>query len=69
MKGQTEKARGILTRLTNENERSRFSPRSRFFVARQRKLLAFGGLVVFVGIMLSVFQQLVGIMRCCTTDR
>ena len=62
MKGRKEEAHGVLLRLSNEVEARRCSPNRR--LARRipaASCFAFGGLVVFVGIMLSVFQQFVGI--------
>jgi MFS transporter, SP family, xylose:H+ symportor len=62
MRGQTEKAHAVLTRLTNETEaRQVLNEIESSLDHKSSKLFAFGGLVVFVGIMLSVFQQLVGI--------
>jgi SP family xylose:H+ symportor-like MFS transporter len=62
MKGQKDKAHAVLARLTSEDEaRVVLAEIETSLDHKSTKLLAFGGLVVFVGIMLSVFQQLVGI--------
>jgi len=62
MKGRTEDARGVLRRLSSEGEASIVLREIEGSLAETTgKLLSFGGLVLFVGIMLSVFQQLVGI--------
>ncbi|HET7810404.1 MAG TPA: sugar porter family MFS transporter [Steroidobacteraceae bacterium] len=62
LKGKTEKANAVLKRLANEEE-------ARIVVAEidaslketKGHLLSYGGLVIIVGILLSAFQQLVGI--------
>jgi SP family xylose:H+ symportor-like MFS transporter len=62
MKGHTDKALGILRRLGSEAEAKQVLTEIEGSLSHvSTKLFAFGGLVVFVGIMLSVFQQLVGI--------
>ncbi len=62
MKGRTDKALGILRRLGSEAEARQVLTEIEGSLSHvSTKLFAFGGLVVFVGIMLSVFQQLVGI--------
>ncbi len=62
MKGRKEEARGVLTRLTNEAEATQvLSDIDASLSHTSGKLMAFGGLIIFVGVMLSVFQQLVGI--------
>jgi MFS transporter, SP family, xylose:H+ symportor len=62
LKGKTQKANDVLKRLASEEE-------ARIVVAEidaslketKGHLLSYGGLVIIVGIMLSLFQQLVGI--------
>lgn len=62
MKGRLDEARRVLARLSNETDaRIVLSEIDQSLRERSGKLFAFGGLVVFVGIMLSVFQQFVGI--------
>src|SRR5262245_37163793 len=62
LKGHKDKAHAVLSRLTNEDEaRQVLAEIETSLDHKSSKLFAFGGLVVFVGIMLSVFQQLVGI--------
>ena len=62
MKGRMEEARHVLARLTNENEaRVVLKEIDESLHERTGKLFAFGTLVVVVGIMLSVFQQFIGI--------
>jgi SP family xylose:H+ symportor-like MFS transporter len=62
MKGRMDEARRVLARLSNETDaRIVLSEIDQSLRERSGKLFAFGGLVVFVGIMLSVFQQFVGI--------
>ena len=62
MKGRVDKANEVLAKLTTPSEaqvvRNEIEASLR---ERSDKLLAFGALVLLVGIMLSVFQQLVGI--------
>jgi MFS transporter, SP family, xylose:H+ symportor len=62
LKGKSQKAREVLTKLANEEE-------ARIVIAEidaslketAGKLLSYGGLVLVVGVLLSAFQQLVGI--------
>ncbi|MBX5461400.1 MAG: sugar porter family MFS transporter, partial [Steroidobacteraceae bacterium] len=62
VKGHKEKAKQVLARLSSEEEaRIVLSEIENSFSHTSGKLFAFGGLVVFVGVMLSVFQQFVGI--------
>ncbi len=62
MKGRMDEARNVLARLTNETEaRVVLKEIDDSLHERAGKLFAFGGLVLFVGIMLSVFQQFIGI--------
>ncbi|HEU4625874.1 MAG TPA: D-xylose transporter XylE [Steroidobacteraceae bacterium] len=62
MKGHKEKAHAVLLRLSNEdNARTVLTEIEASLSHVSGKLFAFGGMVVFVGIMLSVFQQFVGI--------
>jgi MFS transporter, SP family, xylose:H+ symportor len=62
MKGRMNDARQVLARLSNETEaRIVLSEIDQSLRERSGRLFAFGALVVFVGIMLSVFQQFVGI--------
>ena len=62
MRGRTEEAHEVLRRLTNESEaRVVLNDIEMSLKATTGRLFAFGGLLIFVGIMLSVFQQLVGI--------
>jgi len=62
MRGRTEEAHQVLRRLTNESEaRVVLNEIEGSLKATSGRLFAFGGLLIFVGIMLSVFQQLVGI--------
>lgn len=62
LKGRTEEAHNVLKRLTNDIEASTVLREIQASLAQTTgKLLSFGGLVLVVGIMLSVFQQLVGI--------
>lgn len=62
MKGRSDQARAVLLRLSNEAEaQSVLRDIEASLTATSGKLFAFGGLVVFVGIMLSVFQQFIGI--------
>jgi SP family xylose:H+ symportor-like MFS transporter len=60
--GQDEKALSVLKRLTDETEANKtLKEIEQTLVQRTRPLFSFGVLVLVVGIMLSVFQQLVGI--------
>ena len=62
MKGHKDKARAVLMRLSSEDEaRVVLTEIESSLSHTSGKLFAFGGLVVFVGIMLSLFQQFVGI--------
>ncbi len=62
MKGHKDKAREVLMRLSSEDEaRVVLTEIESSLSHTSGKLFAFGGLVVFVGIMLSLFQQFVGI--------
>lgn len=62
MKGRMDEARQVLARLSNEAEaRVVLKEIDASLHERSDKLFAFGALVVFVGILLSVFQQFVGI--------
>ncbi|HTX23336.1 MAG TPA: D-xylose transporter XylE [Steroidobacteraceae bacterium] len=66
MKGQDERARGVLTRLVGETEARTILGDIRAslvvsHVSGRAGLFTFGALVIVAGIMLSVFQQLVGI--------
>jgi MFS transporter, SP family, xylose:H+ symportor len=66
MKGHHERARAVLTRLAGEAQASKILAdiRDSLRVAAQSKtvsLTAFGSLVIVAGVMLSVFQQFVGI--------
>ncbi|HVY79390.1 MAG TPA: D-xylose transporter XylE [Steroidobacteraceae bacterium] len=62
MRGHNEKAQAVLRRLSSEDEaRQVLTEIQSSLDHKSGKLFAFGGLVVFVGIMLSIFQQFVGI--------
>jgi SP family xylose:H+ symportor-like MFS transporter len=62
MKGRKEQAHSVLSRLGSEVEaRQVLADIEDSLSHTSGKLLAFGGLVVLVGVMLSVFQQFVGI--------
>jgi MFS transporter, SP family, xylose:H+ symportor len=62
MKGRKEQAHGVLLRLSNETEaRQTLSDIENSLSHTDGRLLSFGWLVVIVGIMLSLFQQFVGI--------
>jgi SP family xylose:H+ symportor-like MFS transporter len=62
MKGRKDEAYGVLSRLSSEAEaRAVLTEIEGSLSHTSGKLMAFGGLVLFVGIMLSVFQQFVGI--------
>jgi len=62
LKGKKEKALGVLRRLTDEaTARATLGEIEATLVERSRPLFSFGGKVIFVGIMLSVFQQFIGI--------
>lgn len=62
MKGRKEEAHNVLLRLSNEVEaRQVLTDIEGSLSHTSSRLLSFGWLVVIVGIMLSIFQQLVGI--------
>jgi SP family xylose:H+ symportor-like MFS transporter len=62
MKGRIEDAKNVLTRISGEAEaRSVIGEIQGSLNVSSSSLFAFGGLVLFVGIMLSVFQQFIGI--------
>lgn len=62
LKGQDAKALAILRRITDEQTaQATLKDIEGTLVVRTRPLLSFGALVLFVGVMLSVFQQFIGI--------
>jgi len=62
MRGRDAEALDLLRRLTGEREaRATLLEIEESLVVRRERLFAFGWLVVVVGVMLSVFQQFVGI--------
>jgi len=62
MKGKTEKAREVLKKLANEEEARIVEAEIEASLKETAgHLFSYGGMVIFVGIMLSFFQQLVGI--------
>jgi len=62
MKGRKDEAHGVLLRLTNPTEARQVLDDIEGSISHTSgKLLAFGGLVIFVGVLLSIFQQFVGI--------
>jgi SP family xylose:H+ symportor-like MFS transporter len=62
MKGRKHDARKVLLRVASEAESTRVLAEIEDSLnATSGKLFAFGGLLLFVGIMLSVFQQFIGI--------
>jgi SP family xylose:H+ symportor-like MFS transporter len=62
MKGRADEARAVLARLVAEDEaRVSFTQIEASLVVRQEPLFAFGAGVIVVGILLSAFQQFVGI--------
>jgi len=62
MKGKDQTALRVLTQLTDASEATATLKEIELtLVQKTRPLLSFGFLVIFVGIMLSIFQQLVGI--------
>jgi SP family xylose:H+ symportor-like MFS transporter len=62
MKGRQEEARKVLARIAGEDEaRHVIKEIEGSLNVASSQLFAFGGLVLFVGIMLSVFQQFIGI--------
>ncbi|MET0496691.1 MAG: D-xylose transporter XylE [Steroidobacteraceae bacterium] len=63
MKGRGDEARQVLRRVSNEADAIRVLAEIQESLneSNSSKLFAFGGLVIFVGIALSLFQQFVGI--------
>ena len=62
MAGRDERALGVLARINGEEKaRHILSDIKSTIAVRTERLFAYGWLVVFVGVMLSVFQQVVGI--------
>src|SRR5665213_1042251 len=62
MKGEKDKALTVLRRLTDEaTARLTLAEIEATLVQRTRPLFSFGRKVIFIGIMLSVFQQFIGI--------
>ena len=62
MSGQDAKALDVLRRINGAGKADRIlSEIKNTVVEKKEKLLAYGWVVIFVGIMLSVFQQIVGI--------
>jgi SP family xylose:H+ symportor-like MFS transporter len=62
MRGRKDEAHAVLLRLSSEDEaRAVLTDIEGSLSHTSGRLFAFGGLVLFVGIMLSVFQQFVGI--------
>lgn len=62
MKGRDAQAHAVLLRLTDEAEaKTVLQAIEASLVVRSERLFAFGALVIVVGVMLSIFQQLVGI--------
>ena len=62
MNGQDEKALEVLTRINGSEEAAHIlSDIKATTVEKTEKLMTYGFLVIFIGIMLSVFQQAVGI--------
>lgn len=62
MTGRDDKALDVLTRINGSSKAEQIlSEIKSTVVEKKEKLLAYGFLVIFVGIMLSVFQQVVGI--------
>jgi SP family xylose:H+ symportor-like MFS transporter len=62
LKGKSQKAREVLTKLANEEEaRIVQAEIDASLKETAGKLLSYGGLVLVVGVLLSAFQQLVGI--------
>ena len=62
MSGQEDKALNVLTRINGSSVASQvLSDIKSTVVEKKEKLLAYGFLVIFIGCMLSVFQQFVGI--------
>ncbi len=62
MSGQEEKALTVLSNINGESKaREILNDIKNTVIEKKEKLLAYGFIVIFVGIMLSVFQQFVGI--------
>jgi Sugar (and other) transporter. len=62
MSGQEDKALTVLSNINGESKaREILNDIKNTVVEKKEKLLAYGFLVIFIGIMLSVFQQFVGI--------
>ena len=62
LKGRNDEAMKVLTRLTDEaSARATLADIQRTLVEKTQPLMSFGVMVIFVGIMLSLFQQFVGI--------
>ena len=62
MSGREERALGVLTRINGEEKAHEIiKDIKNTATVRTERLFAYGWLVVFIGIMLSVFQQVVGI--------
>ena len=62
MSGREDKALGVLTRINGSAVASQIlSDIKNTVVEKKEKLLAYGFIVIFIGCMLSVFQQFVGI--------
>lgn len=62
LRGRDQDALNVLTKLTDKTAAAAtLAEIKETLIERTRPLFSFGGLVIFVGIMLSVFQQFVGI--------
>lgn len=62
MAGRPDKALGVLTRINGESKARSILEEIKSTVSEKKeKMLSYGFLVIFIGIMLSVFQQIVGI--------
>lgn len=62
MTGKGDKALKVLTKINGESKAQQIlSDIKNTVTEKKEKLLTYGGLVIFIGIMLSVFQQIVGI--------
>jgi SP family xylose:H+ symportor-like MFS transporter len=63
LKGDESGARAVLDKLVTKEEAEKefFEIRASLSEHHSGKLLSFGGLLIFIGVMLSVFQQFVGI--------
>ena len=63
LRGNEAGARAVLAKLVTEQEREKELSEIRASLSEHHsgKLLSFGALVIFIGLMLSVFQQFVGI--------